>query len=155
MFPGRGRSVWLLGVVVAAVVAAVWGGAFSPGDARRPPEEAGPLDARACEGLMTGLALGVLADDEALVRRHLHPALIAHLPTEPPLAAQIREILPDAPVLRRFEDARFEVEPPKTVGDDGRARTRVRVDLGGGARFETTLLTARHDGRWKLLGLSE
>lgn len=155
MYPGNRHAVWPFILVMAGLVAAVHWGAFSPRHEPTPAEEAGPLDAHACERLMLGLALGVLADDEATVRRHLHPALIARLPASPPLTAQIREILPDAPVLRRFDDAAFEIDPPASAGDDGRARTRLRVDLGGGARFETTLLAGPHDGHWKLLGLSE
>jgi hypothetical protein len=155
MSPSNRHAVWPFIIVMAGLVAAVYWGAFSPRHEPSAAELAGPFDARACEGLMLGLAVAVLADDEAMVRRHLHPALIARLPSDRPLTAQIREILPDAPVLRRFDSARFETDAPTPAGEDDRARTRLRVDLGGGARFEATVLAGPHDGHWKLLGLAE
>lgn len=116
----------------------------------------GPPDAAACERLLVALAGGVLTDDDSTLRRHVHPDLLARLPKDRPLSAQLREVLPDAPVLLRFGDARFTAEAPVNLPGTApltRVRVAVHADLGQGARFEGTLLLGADAAEWKLLGM--
>jgi hypothetical protein len=153
-------ALWPMIFVVGALSVAVHFGAFS----RPEPaagEVAGPLDAQACEGLMRGLAAAVLADDDAQVRHHLHPSLLARLVSDRPVSAQMRDVLPDAAVLRRFDRARFEL---RGVGTDaagvservnGQRLARLVVHLSEGPPLPMAVQAAPHDGLWVFLGLGD
>ena len=148
----------LLGGAMVAGLAVLGVYTVSRVSAPPPPVDPGPADAAACERLLVSLAGGVLTDDDATLRRHVHPELLARLPKDRPLSAQLREVLPDAPVLLRFGEARFTADAPASVpgpGSQGRVRVAVHADLGQGARFEGTLLLGVHDAQWKLLGMGQ
>lgn len=122
------------------------------------PVDPGPPDAAACGRLLVALAGGVLTDDDATLRRHVHPELIARLPKDRPLSAQLREVLPDAPVLLRFGEAHFTADAPASLpgpSPQSRVRVAVHADLGQGARFEGTLLLGADGAEWKLLGMAQ
>jgi hypothetical protein len=122
------------------------------------PLDPGPPDAAACERLLVALAGGVLTNDDKTLRRHVHPDLLERLPKDRPLSAQLREVLPDAPVLLRFGEARFTADAPASLpgpASQGRVRVAVHADLGQGARFEGTLLLGVDEAQWKLLGMAQ
>lgn len=120
----------------------------------RVQEAPAPPDAGTCGRLLVALAAGVLVEDDRLLRAHVHPDLLARLPKDRALSAQLREVLPDPPVLVRFADARFAVGDTETLAP-GRVRVRISAELGGGARFESTLQLGAHEGTWKLLGMAQ
>ena len=149
------RPTWVaLGLALVLSGAGAYSLKFvrSPGSAE---SDLKPPDAAACRQVLIGLAAGVLGDDDQMVRRYVHRELLAQLPVDRPLSAQLREILPDAPVLLRFDEARFTADPPVLLASPGRVRIAVHAELGGDARFETTLLLGADDGRWKLLGMAQ
>ena len=141
----RGRVSLLAAATLALGLVAAW--AFWP-RADSPP------DAAAVAALLRGLAAGVLADDDATLRGWLHPDLLDRLPRDRPVAAQLRAILPDPPVLSRFGAATFSVRDLRETAP-GRFTLRVEAALEGDARFETTLRTGRNGGRFQLLGLEQ
>lgn len=153
-------ALWPMIFVMAGLSVAAHFGAFS----RPEPaagEVAGALDAQACEGLMRGMAAAVLANDDAQLRPLLHPNLLARLATDRSLSAQMRALLPEPAVLRRFERARFEV---LGVGTDaagiservnGQRLARLAIHLGEGPRMVLAVRAAPHEGRWRFLGLGD
>lgn len=149
----NGRALLATALVAGLAVAGVY--TVSRVSTPPPPVDPGPPDAAACERLLVALAGGVLTDDDATLRRHVHPDLLARLPKDRPLSAQLREVLPDAPVLLRFGEARFTADPPVALAGTGRVRVAVHADLGQGARFEGTLQLGVDEGRWKLLGMGQ
>ncbi len=153
-------GVWPVIIVTAGLATAAHFGVFSM------PEPAaadvlGPLDAGACADLLRGLAAGVVSEDDAALRRHLHPALLARLAQDRPLAAQVRELLPEPATLRRFERARFELQGVGTdaagvsEGVRGQRQARLVVHLGDDTRRTMVVRVAPHEARWKFLGPGE
>lgn len=149
-------AVWPFIIVAGLLALAAWGGLFSWRGAETPPQ--GDLSAGAAKSLLGGLAEGVLAAEDTRVRGLLHPALLARLPSDRPLAAQMRDILPEPPVLAGLVSGTYSLqtlEIPASAPAAGTRRVRLAVDIGAGARFEAVLLAAPDAGRWKLLGLSQ
>ncbi len=151
-------ALWPMIFVTLGLSVAAHFGAFSSSE---PVAVAGALDAGACADLMRGVAAGVSGQDDALLRQHLHPALLGRMAPDRPLWAQMRDLLPEPGVLRRFEGARFEV---RGVGTDaagaaegvrGQREARVVVHLGEGATWAKSLRAAPHEGRWRFLGSSD
>ena len=153
-------ALWPMVFVMLALSVAAHFGAFSP-SAPAAGTVAGSLDEGACADLLRGLAAGVLGQDDALLRQHLHPALLGQMAKDRPLWAQTRDVLPEPAVLRRFERARFEVLGVGTdaagalEGARGQRQARLVVHLGEGATFAKVVRAAPHDGRWRFLGLGD